>query len=205
MHGEGPVSDEVLTELITRVTRKEAEDEALGPPNPEFLAILDDVNRPPTAAETAEFERDLDRQRCWTRAHPAYEAARAYGFPAADVALAWQELPEIAGDSPAAAALQSIIHFAYLIPAKTARALHGLYDRAHGEDEDIAMDDANGTAKLVRLGLSESREGWTLLIAHDRTGTELPRSMIGRLDALDAQLANLFPDAMGFIREGLNF
>lgn len=204
MHGEGPVSEAAMQEVVARRDREEAEDEAAGPPPPEFLAILADANRQPTPADVAEYERHDEARRRWTKTHETYVAARDYGFPAAEVALVWQALPGIAQDSVARAGLASILHFAYMIPAKTARALHGIYDRMHDEDDEVSMDDANGTAKLLRLAIAESRQGWIVLIGFDREGTGLPMAFVARLTGLDAQLATLFPDAMDFHRPGLD-
>ncbi|HEX5071209.1 MAG TPA: hypothetical protein VFV78_13420 [Vicinamibacterales bacterium] len=204
MHGDGPVSESAMQEVVARRDREEAEDAAAGEPPAEFLAFVAEANREPTPAEVAEFERDHKARRRWTKEQPAYQAAREYGFPAADVALAWQEMPGIAGESVARAGLASILHFAYMIPVKTARALHGLYDRTHGDDDEFSMDDANGTAKLLRLAIAESRQGWIGLIGFDHEGTGLPMGFANRLTELDAQIATLFPDAMDFHRPGLD-
>jgi hypothetical protein len=73
------------------------------------------------------------------------------------------------------------------------------------DDEDGFSMDANGTAKLVRLLIRESREAWQVLMQPGHAiGDGVPARMIARLDALDEAVAARFPDAMAFVRPGLD-
>jgi len=62
-------------------------------------------------------------------------------------------------------AIDTVLHLAVLIPAKVFRALTGLPAGGSGEEDwDAArLDDANGSAKVVRLAIAESREAWAAL------------------------------------------
>jgi hypothetical protein len=102
-------------------------------------------------------------------------------------------------------AIDTVLHLAVLIPAKVFRALTGLPAGGSGEEDwDAArLDDANGSAKVVRLAIAESREAWAAL-ADLPAFAGVPESMIGRLGEMDAELARLFPAALAFVRPGFD-
>jgi hypothetical protein len=67
------------------------------------------------------------------------------------------------------------------------------------------QSDANGTAKLVRLLIRESRDAWEVLAqVGSSESDELARGMIARLEALDALVDVRFPRAMDFVRPGFD-
>ena len=88
---------------------------------------------------------------------------------------------------------------------KVRRALGGLLYPLFDNDEDPVQTDANGTAKLVRLMIAESREAWNVLL-QSCGGIQPGRlaGMIDRLTMLDAGLARRFPRAMEFVRPGFD-
>ncbi len=103
------------------------------------------------------------------------------------------------------AAIETVLHLATLIPAKVFRALTGLAAGESSDDDwDAArLDDANGSAKVVRLAIAESREAWAALCDVPALAG-VPESMIGRLGEMDAELARLFPGAPAFVRPGFD-
>jgi hypothetical protein len=136
---------------------------------------------------------------------PLYRQARQY----ADLTRALLDTlrPEIeaGGDAVLRTALDVIHWHVYAIPVKVRRALGGLLDPLMENEDDPIQSDCNGTAKLVRLMIAESRTAWeALLHGAARTPPARPAGMIDRLAALDASLAVRFPRAMEFVRPGFD-
>ena len=74
-----------------------------------------------------------------------------------------------------------------------------------GDDDEFRLSDGNGCAKLVRLMVAESRDGWRLLGGLPSVAADgVPAAMAARLEALDQQLDRAFPKAMAFVRPGLD-
>jgi hypothetical protein len=72
-------------------------------------------------------------------------------------------------------------------------------------DEADLQSDANGSAKVARLLVSESRAAWRVLMEVGRAAADgVPAALVRLLDELDAQLAARFPRAMDFIRPGFD-
>ena len=111
------------------------------------------------------------------------------------------------GDPVVRAALEAIAWHSLSIAAKTYRAVNGeLRDLIAGyEEDDPLQSDHNGSAKIARLMVAESRECWTALMQVGRaTADGVPIKMIERLDWLDRDLAIRFPRAMEFTRPGFD-
>jgi hypothetical protein len=181
----------------------------------DFLAWLDKLE-PPSEDDLARISAVMDRRRELNAAHPLTRAARDY----VDVAWPIIGLLEKAlapdGDPLVPAALETIGRFAGLINAKTRRAVNGLIhldDPAFKDDDEFNDDngpayvqsDANGTAKLVRLLIAESRDAWKLLMKVQTIAADgVPAAMVRRLSELDASVAAAFPRALEFVRPGFD-
>jgi len=172
----------------------------------EFLELIDRANRPMTPAEEAEFNRRIKEEEERLNRHPLVVDSREYSTVALQILEAISAMTQQTDDPILAAALETIGWFAYFIPAKTRRALHGLIDAEVDDDmDDGALSDANGSAKIARLAIAESLDAWrTVLQATPAAGDGVPEAMIRRLSALDAALAVAFPGAERFRRPGFD-
>jgi hypothetical protein len=196
--GQELSDSEVLDELIPPYD---------GPPRPWLDELIEAANRPPTEAEQREMERqerELERR---LAADTLRLDAREYGTMADRIARALAAELSSHGDPVVRAALDAIAWHSLSIAAKTYRAVSGeLRDLIAGyEEDDPLQSDHNGSAKIARLMVAESRECWTALMQVGRaTADGVPIKMIERLDRLDRDLAIRFPRAMEFTRPGFD-
>lgn len=163
-----------------------------------------------SALEEADVNADDDwgiweTRRRSREADPLYLQARQYADLTAALIDTLRPEIESTGDVVVRAALDVIHWHSYAIQVKVRRALGGLLYPLFENHDDPVQTDANGTAKLVRLMIAESREAWNVLL-HSRGGIQPGRlaGMIDRLMMLDAGLARRFPRAMAFVRPGFD-
>jgi hypothetical protein len=184
-----------------------------GPPHPvsaseqaEFQALLAEINRPPSQKEIEETTALMEASRRRREAHPLSIAGRDYAETARRITAVLRPLVEEKGDPVAIAATETIDRFAFMIAVKIWRAVGSMIDHAiFGDDDGGAQSDANGSAKIVRLMVIESRDAWEVLTQIGRAMADgVPAAMITRLDALDAAVADEFPEAMAFVRPGFD-
>jgi hypothetical protein len=79
--------------------------------------------------------------------------------------------------------------------------------QVHERDFDPVdrQSDANGSAKIARLLIADSRAAWRVLMELGRaTADGVPAQLVARLDEIDAGLARRFPHAMAFVRPGFD-
>jgi hypothetical protein len=168
------------------------------------------VNRPPTPAEERELEERRQERDRLRKADPLVVRSREYADLACRIATVLRADLEGRGDPVVLAALETIAWHAFAIAAKTSRAVGGelrrlLDDEEDEETEDDLLSDWNGSAKVARLMIAESREAWTVLMQVGRaTADGLPVKMVERLERLDQDLAGRFPRAMDFVRPGFD-
>jgi hypothetical protein len=151
--------------------------------------------------DTAEWEvrrrqRELD---------PLYLHAREYTELARGLLISLRAEVDASGDDLLRASLEAIQWHMYAIPVKVRRALGSLHDPLFENEDDPVQTDYNGTAKLVRLMIAESRRAWEALL--QSSGRRYPgrvAQMVERLRALDARMACRFPHAMAFVRPGFD-
>ena len=189
---------EVLDELIPPYD---------GPPRPWLDEAIEAANRPPSEAEQREMERHENELKRRLAADALLLDAREYGTMAERIANALTAELSSHGDPVVLAALEAIERQSLCIAAKTYRAVNGeLWDLIAGyEEDDPLQSDHNGSAKVARLMVAESRECWTVLMQVGRaTADGVPIKMIERLDRLDRDLAIRFPRAMEFTRPGFD-
>jgi hypothetical protein len=181
-----------------------------GPPRP-WLDEIDEIsgaaNRPPTEGEVREMERQENELERRLAADALLLDARDYGTMAERISRALAAELSSHGDAVVLAAVEAIERQSLCIAAKTYRAVSGeLRDLiADYEGDDPVQSDHNGSAKIARLMVAESRECWTVLTQLGRaTADGVPIRMIERLDRLDRDLALRFPRAMEFNRPGFD-
>ena len=103
-------------------------------------------------------------------------------------------------------ALETIGWYAGMVAAKIDRSLDGVagMDGA-GEHEDPIQNDSNGSAKVARLAIAESKAAWDTLL---RVGQAPPDARLRQtrelLDRIDDGLALRFPHAADFVRPGFD-
>ena len=160
-----------------------------------------------TPEDEARINDIVERQRVWVEAHALTTPTRHYGDTALEIVDELESMLDAKPDAVVALAFETIRHFAYMIPAKIHRALSGLADAQHedadGNDDDGRMYDANGSARITRIGIAESRDAWRVL-SEGRFGDGIPLDMIRQLSTIDAWLAQACPGAETFRRPGFD-
>jgi hypothetical protein len=102
-------------------------------------------------------------------------------------------------------AIDTIAWNAGLIGAKVHRALHGFATRHDVSDEDIVQNDWNGSAKVARLIVTESRDAWRVVMEAGNAAASSPLTeLVKLLGRIDDGLAERFPRAMEFLRPGFD-
>ena len=134
------------------------------------------------------------------------QMARRYSAEAHHIVEPLSNLSRFHAWAPAvAAAIDTIGWYSGLIPAKIARALHGVANESQFVDEDPVQNDWNGSAKVARLAIAESIDAWrTLFEAGDTPVDASIRETAGLLAQIDGDLAARFPLAMEFVRPGFD-
>jgi hypothetical protein len=137
---------------------------------------------------------------------PLQTATRRYCKDAHDIVAPLARLspfhtwPQGVGD-----AIDTIAWFSSMIPAKTSRAIEGYQERGILPDEDPIQNDWNGSAKVARLAIAESRDAWDTLFSAGETPSDGSIRDVARLlEEIDGGLAARFPDAMAFVRPGFD-
>jgi hypothetical protein len=157
-------------------------------------------------ANSEDAEAQIHRVESEVRADPLQKLATAYthaalklvdGLSAARALRRWP--PKVD------AAVETIGWYAGMVGAKVYRALHGFADRSEAWEEDVVQNDWNGTAKLARLIVAESKDAWQVLMQAGKAPADSPLTeLIDLLDGIDAGLAGRFPRAMAFRRPGFD-
>jgi hypothetical protein len=89
------------------------------------------------------------------------------------------------------------------IAVKVRRAILSSLDEEY--DPLDLQSDANGSAKVARLMIEESRRSWLVLsVARRPYGDEAPTRLIAALDEIELGLGRRFPRALEFLRPGFD-
>jgi len=133
-------------------------------------------------------------------------AGKQYAIKTHEIVQPLDNLSRFHAWAPAVdAALKTIAWHSGMIGPKIGRALHGAAASDHPPDEDPVQNDRNGTVKVVRLAIAESRTAWeTLFEAGDTPADASIRQTVTLLDTIDRDLAVRFPLAMEFVRPGFD-
>jgi hypothetical protein len=157
-------------------------------------------------AHSEEDDVRMNRVEHEVRADPLQKLATAYthtalklvdGLSAARALRQWP--PEVDG------ALETIGWYAGLVGTKVYRALHGHADRSEMLEDDVVQNDWNGTAKVARLIVAESKDAWHVVLKAGEASADSPlNELVELLDRVDVGLAERFPRAMEFLRPGFD-
>jgi hypothetical protein len=157
-------------------------------------------------AQSEEADARMNRVESSVRADPLQKLATGYthatlklldGLAAARALRTWP--------SEVDAAVEAIGWYAGMVGAKVHRALHGFAERDQLPEEDVVQNDWNGSAKIARLIVAESRDAWRVVLKAGEAPEDSPLAELVRLlDRLDEGLAERFPRAMEFLRPGFD-
>ena len=140
---------------------------------------------------------------------PLVELARRYSLTARALMGAFERTnPSNVWPAFISDALDTIGWYCRRVSSKVYRAVSGHSDR-NGVDEDLGIDpvqsDWNGSAKVARLEIAESRAAWQAVLATGAAPLDSPlQQLISALDELDSAVASRFPMAMAFVRPGFD-
>jgi hypothetical protein len=155
-----------------------------------------------SAPNDADLPEDEARwARC--RADPLVVLAERYAFTTWPIVQALRPIVLGRGDAEVIEAVNTIEWFCSKVASKTCRAVYGLDDPE--QDPNDLQRDANGSAKVARLIIGESRRAWQVLMEVGRAAADgVPARLVQMLDDLDRAIANRFPRAMEFVRPGFD-
>ena len=164
---------------------------------------FDEIRREAESDEAgAEFERASEA----VRGDPLQKLATAYTHAALDIidamapARALRQWPSNVED-----ALDTISWNAGMVSAKVYRALDGLAERGAFQEDDPVQNDWNGSAKLARLLVDESKSAWDVVMREGEAAENSPLiELLTLLGRVDDGLAERFPEAMKFVRPGFD-
>jgi hypothetical protein len=157
-------------------------------------------------AHSEEANAELERAAEAVRGDPLQKLATAYTHAALNIIDAMALARATRGWSQEVqAALDTIAWHAGMVSAKVHRALHGYAERGLVRDEDPAQNDWNGSAKLARLIVGESKGAWDVVLREGEAPADSPLlELLPLLDQIDRGLAERFPRAMDFVRPGFD-
>jgi hypothetical protein len=187
----------------------ETDEEAATGKRAAFLAALEAATREPSPEQARRLDAALDRRSAQEAAHPLTLEAGEYAQIARGLSVTLRSILARSADPVALASLETIDHFSMMIAVKTRRAVGSLIALQEPDDElddaEFSRLDGNGSAKLVRLMIAESRDAWNVLMQIGSVAADgVPVAMAKRLERLDASVANAFPRAMSFVRAGFD-
>jgi hypothetical protein len=162
---------------------------------------FDEIRR---AAESDETDADLERASDAVREDPLQKLATAYvhaAFNVIDAIVPARTLRRWSSDVEDA--LDTISWNAGMVGAKIYRALYGFAER--GAAEDPIQNDWNGSAKLARILVGESKSAWQLVMREGEAPDHSPLlELVGLLDKIESGLVERFPKAADFVRPGFD-
>jgi hypothetical protein len=153
--------------------------------------------------ELAEAEREHAEHDRLLEADPLIALARRYSSTTWPIVRALGPIVTERGDAAVIAAVERIDEICGLVSSKVYRAVSHT-NETDFDDADV-QSDANGSAKVARLLVADSRAAWGVLMEVGRAAADgVPAALVRVLDELDASLAARFPRAMEFVRPGFD-
>ncbi|MGE5833511.1 MAG: hypothetical protein ACM4AI_03445 [Acidobacteriota bacterium] len=129
--------------------------------------------------------------------------AREYSDTAWPILRALGPVLHMRGEAALIDARETLEVFSTSISAKVFRAV--VTDADPALDPEDLQNDANGSAKVARLMIQDSRRAWRALMVPGRaTEDGVPARLVRMLDDLDIRLGARFPRAMDFQRPGFD-
>jgi hypothetical protein len=137
------------------------------------------------------------------RRDPLVKRAEEYTAQAWPIARALRPALAEHADRAVLDAVERIEEIAGTIASKVYRAVSNTLE----PDFDVraVQNDANGSAKIARLLIDDSRRAWRVLTEAGRAAADgVPTRLIRLLDDLEHGLAARFPQALEFVRPGFD-
>ena len=157
-------------------------------------------------AENEESNAELDRIEEAARADPLQKLATGYMHGALNSADAMATARAVRKWPPEVeAAFDTMTWNATMLSAKVHRALQGFGEREIFREDDPVQNDWNGSAKLARILVDESKRAWQVILREGEAPEDSPLvELVALLEQIDAMLVDRFPRAMEFIRPGFD-
>jgi hypothetical protein len=157
-------------------------------------------------ADGAGVKAELERASEAVRADPLQQLAAAYTHAAFRVVDAMAPARTMRRwPATVEAALDTITWNAGMVSAKVHRALYGYAERDLVFEEDPVQNDWNGSAKLARIVVEESKRAWEVVLCEGEAPTDSPlRELVALLELVGLGVAERFPRAMDFVRPGFD-
>jgi len=156
-----------------------------------------------TPEEDASDDREHDERDRRAMADPIVALSRQYAMTAWPITRALWPIVMPRGDAGVIEALETIECLSTSISAKLYRAVSGTLESDFDASE--LQSDPNGSAKMARLLIAETRAAWRVLMEVGRaTANGVPARLVNMLDHLDSAVAVRFPRAMEFVRPGFD-
>ena len=157
-------------------------------------------------AESDEMDADMTRVEETVRVDPIQKLTTAYMHAAFNVIDAMAPARAVRRwPSEVEAALDTISWHAGMTRAKVYRALHGLEERSLFAEQDPVQNDWNGSAKLARILVEESKRAWEVVMREGDAPEGSPLvELVSLLTRIDEGLSERFPEAMRFVRPGFD-
>ena len=150
--------------------------------------------------EAGHYEQALEDK---TMADAIVQSAKHYFLTTMPIVRALRPLTHARGDEAVIEAVDTIEAVAHLVASKVFRAISAIHEDDH--DPDDIQSDANGSAKIARILIADSRAAWRVLMELGRASADgVPAQLVRRLDEIDEGLASRFPRAMEFVRPGFD-
>ena len=138
-----------------------------------------------------------------TMSDATVQSAKQYFLITMPIIRGLRPLIQARADEAASEAVDTIEAVAHLVASKVFRAVSAIHEDGH--DPDDIQSDANGSAKIARILIAESRAAWKVLMEVGRaTADGVPAQLVRRLEAIDAGIIEHLPRAMEFIRPGFD-
>jgi len=160
-----------------------------------------DINASSTTI--AEVAREIDAKMHRARRDPLVQRAEEYTRQAWPIARALRPALSDRHDRRIIEAVERIEEIAGTVASKVYRAVSNTLEP--GFDAGQVQSDANGSAKVARLLIEDSRQAWRVLTEAGRAAADgVPARLIVLLDDLEHALAARFPHALEFVRPGFD-
>ena len=158
--------------------------------------------------ESAEDESLAEAERAAgvLRSDPLHQLATAYSRAAFEIIdVLANARASHRWSSEVEAAIDTITWHAGMVGAKVHRALSGLAEYGAATTEDPVQNDWNGSAKVARIVVEESRSAWRVMLREGEAPDDSPLlELVALLDRIDQGLAARFPRALEFARPGFD-